>query len=53
VIHTAHQVLCGDQIKNDEVGGEYGTWRRKEMSTVLVGKPGEGENLEDLSIDVR
>jgi hypothetical protein len=27
-------------MKKDEMGGEYGTWRRKEMSTGLVGKPG-------------
>lgn len=54
MIHTAHQVLCGELVKKDEMGGEYGTYggERKCLQD-WWGNLGEGDNLEDLSIEAR
>jgi len=51
MICTAHPILFSDQIENNEIGGEcsmYGV--RRGVYSVLVGKPEEGDHLEDPSI---
>jgi hypothetical protein len=51
LICTAHPILFSDQIEKNEIGGEcsmYGD--RRGVYSVLVGKPEEGDHLEDPSI---
>lgn len=53
MIHTAYQVLCGDQTKRDKMGGEYGTCGgERKCRQDWWGNLGEGDNLVDLSVDV-
>ena len=54
MIHTAQQLLCGDRIKKDEKDGEYGTCGgERKCLQGWWGNLGEGDDSEDLSIDVR
>ena len=44
----------GDEIKNDDMDGAYGTYRRGERRKDCFGRETEGKNhLEDLAIDGR